>query len=255
MYKPFIIDGPTRTGSTTLAKALNCYPDVRCVIEPFHPRKQDGAFLRLATDTKSIALALDLIWQRWNGLKHVWEAGTHWPFTSYPELNNQLLDCAEILVNVRRRNLLRRHISGVLSKRLTFWVGTRQDFLMRIEHAGFPELDVDVVRRELERERCAIEARDEAVSKLRIPQMFVYYEDLFAPGTASPERMSKLVDILRFVGRTTQPDEATCRRWLELLDPETYQWASREVYSRIPGITRIEAVLGSEQHGWLFSGD
>src|SRR5450756_463014 len=103
---PFVLDGFPRCGSTTLMRILSSHPDIECCMEPFHPKRFGGEFNRLALQHQSVAAPLDLIRLRWNGLKHVWEPGTGWPFVENPGLNDDLVRNAGIVVSLRRRNLL-----------------------------------------------------------------------------------------------------------------------------------------------------
>jgi hypothetical protein len=93
---PFVLDGFPRTGSTTIMHLLNAHPDIRCCMEPFHPKRFGGDFNRLAVEHNSVAEPLVLMQARWNGLKHVWEPGTGWPFQGRQNLNDDLVTRAEM---------------------------------------------------------------------------------------------------------------------------------------------------------------
>src|SRR5271169_3144199 len=99
----FVIDGPTRTGSTTLAALLNCHPEINCLIEPFHPRRYGGQFHGMAIERRKIQPVLDLIWCRWTCIKHVWEPNG-WPFPENPELNDAVIGEAKGVLFLTRRN-------------------------------------------------------------------------------------------------------------------------------------------------------
>src|ERR1700690_3290485 len=109
MNKLFVIDSLPRTGSTTLARLLNCHPDIRCLIEPFHPLYH-GHFHVMAMQAKSVEPVLNLIRHRWNGIKHVWEVRDDWPFRDHPELNEAVALNADRIICLERRNLLRRYV-------------------------------------------------------------------------------------------------------------------------------------------------
>jgi hypothetical protein len=67
----FIIFSLPRCGSTTLARALNCYPGIRCALEPFIPENrppESGTF----GSADDLDAALTGIWAKHNGFKHVW---------------------------------------------------------------------------------------------------------------------------------------------------------------------------------------
>jgi len=248
----FVIDGPTRTGSTTLAKLLNCHPDINCVIEPFHNRRAGAQFNRLAVESGSIRPALSLIWQRWNGLKHVWESGSDWPFIGRPDLNDAVLSGADLLIFLRRRNLLRRYVSSVISKRMGFWVGTREEFIMRLDEVHLPELSAAVVERELQNDEAAVSRRLSVIENENLICKHLFYEDLFEEGISREEQVLTLKNLLSFLGFKSEIAPEILGQWGVLFDPNTFRWASSDTYSRIPGIFQIEKQFGSSERGWLF---
>src|SRR5262245_4712708 len=85
----FVIVSLPRSGSTTLARLLNCHEQVRCLIEPFHPRRYGGRFHSLAVN-RSVRHTLAAIWTEWNGIKHVWDT-RGFPFFRRTELNNDVI--------------------------------------------------------------------------------------------------------------------------------------------------------------------
>ncbi len=187
MIGHFVIDSLPRSGSTTLARLLSCHRDVNCVIEPFHPLRHGGDFHRMSLRRGSVTPALDLIWHRWNGIKHVWEASNGWPFQQKPELNEEIALSAEAVILIERRNYLRRYVSGVISKQLGFWVGTKQEFDARLETAPLPELEPGFVRNELAKDKGGFESLRAALVKRGIPALHITYEDLFGDGIEAGE--------------------------------------------------------------------
>src|ERR1035438_6924165 len=123
-FFPLVLDGFPRCGSTTLARILSLHPDIECCMEPFHPKRHGGEFHRLALKAGTVEPALNLLSARWNALKHVWEPSTAWPFRERQDLNDDVVKNAEIVVSLRRRNLLRQIVSSHISKNLHFWIGT-----------------------------------------------------------------------------------------------------------------------------------
>lgn len=250
--KRFVIDGMTRTGSTTLARLLSCHSDISCLMEPFHPRRYQGQFHQMALRAGSVTSALALIWHRWVAFKHVWEVDTGWPFTGHPELNDGIVLAGGSVIFLRRRNLLRRYVSAAVSRRLTFWVGTRDEFVARLEETQLPELAPDRVRNALEQDIQANERRACLLETNGIRWMPVFYEDIYSRHLTNDQRLSMIDSILQFLGFEQIGQEKFQRQCLPLLDPDTYRWASAETYLKIPGITDIERELGCERTGWLF---
>lgn len=248
----FVIDSLPRSGSTTLARLLGCHPDIQCIIEPFHPTMHGGGFRTMALNARSVAPVLNLIWHRWTGLKHVWDPRTGWPFAELPDLNDEIVLGAGRLILLERRNRLRRYISGVISGKLRFWVGTREEFIARLDSVQLPELDPAVVREHLQRDRAAMEERVRLSQSRDIPAMRVFYEELYGQCRCAHKQLSLLNEILEFLGFSSVSEGPFRNRFLRLLDPAKHQWGSAEIYRRIPGVLTLEDEVGSDESGWLF---
>lgn len=252
MEKGFVIDSLPRCGSTTVARILSRHPAVRCLIEPFHPRRYEGNFHRMAMNDASVNSALNLIWHRWNGIKHVWEASNGWPFRANPALNHGVVLNAGRVVILERRNLLRRYVSGAISQQLEFWIGTRDEFLARLESVQLRELNPSVVAKEILNEKQAMADRAAVLMEHNIPTMHLSYEEVFGEDATDDKRYEIINNLLAFLGyaEINMPDYRIKVR--DLFDKDTYQWASAEIYRRIPGIDRLNGEIGSNETGWLF---
>jgi hypothetical protein len=249
--KSFVIDGLTRTGSTTLAAVLNCHPDITCLVEPFHPRRYGGHFHRMAVAEQSVQAALDLIWCRWTGIKHVWESNG-WPFTTNAGLNDQVVLGGGRVIFLQRRNLLRRCISGFLSRELRFWIGTREEFNARLEEVQLKDISLDVIADQMKRDQIAVERRLRFLRDHNVETMSLFYEDLYAQNMTNRQQLAIINDVLTFLGFSRMTEEEAGVEWQRLLDPDTYRWSSPDVYRMIPGIGHIEDRLGCDETGWVF---
>jgi hypothetical protein len=253
MKRGFVIDSLPRTGSTTLARLLNTHPDIRCLVEPFHPLRYDGQFHKMALQAQSVEPALNLIWHRWSGIKHVWQASSKGaPFPRNPDLNDGIVLGAGRVVFLQRRNLLRRYVSARISQQLCFWIGTRQEYLARLENIQLREFEPASVLQEIEKDRAGIEQRLRLLREHDIHTLHLFYEDLFGDDATSTKQSEIMNGILRFLGYREISDGDFMQQWAPLLDKNTYQWASAEVYRMIPGIEQLEHELGSDETGWLF---
>jgi hypothetical protein len=249
----FVIDGLPRTGSTSLARMLACHADISCLVEPFHPARYGGQYRKLVKDAHSLRNMLDLIWLRWGGIKHVWEVPHFWPFAAQPSLNEELVLYAPAVISIQRRNLLQRHVSSMISRKLQFWIGTKAEFLERLEQNGLPELDADNIRDAIDKERLEVERRRELLSRLHAKALFVDYEDLFDERIGGAGQMAQTNAILGFLGYTPlRAVDCSTQEWKEATDPSVSKWNTRDVYDRIPGIRTIEEKVGSDETGWLF---
>jgi hypothetical protein len=250
----FVVVSLPRSGSTTLARLLNCHDDISCLIEPFHPSRYGGAFRRASGDARSLDAVLELIWQKWNGIKHVWEPNG-WPFEVAPELNDRII-CGPNrgVILLMRRNLLRRAVSHSICRQTQFWIGTTADFMAHLQGVELRALSAQAVRLEIRRDRNAIDRCAQSLSAAnnngRVLSLF--YEDVFREEASEDERLALMNRVLAFLEAQPITHEAFMKAWHRHFEPARYRWSSREVYERIPGIQRVEDEVGSDETGWLF---
>lgn len=250
--KGFVIDSLARTGSTTLARVLSCHPDIECLIEPFHPRRYGGQFRQMALQAKSVEPVLDLIWQRWSGIKHVWQASKGWPFPEDPHLNDGIVLAAGRVIFLERRNLLRRYISSIVSRQLDFWIGSREDFLARLGNVQLGDLNLLMAQQEIRQDQAATQRRLQLFRENKVQVIHLHYEDFLGEGVTKQWQFETIGKILGFLGLEGISESLFEKECARFLDPSTYQWASADVYGMIPGVEEIERVLGSDETGWLF---
>ncbi len=247
-----MLDSFPRTGSTTLLRVLNAHPDIECCMEPFHPKRYAGEFNRLALQGSSVIRSLELIKLRWNGLKHVWEPGTAWPFVGHQHLNDDLIRQAAITVTLRRRNLLRQFVSNYICKKLGFWVGTSNEFIARLDCAYLPPVNICEAAAAMKTATIALSQRDELLSSLS-SQFILYYEDIFEGEIESEERVSFCNSLFMRLGHRPLTEEHIRNHCLQYFSPAEYRWSNNEVYDRLPGSRLLDAQLGNDVTGRLFS--
>jgi hypothetical protein len=244
-----LIDGLPRTGTTTLARLFAIHPDTRVIIEPFHPKRYEGRYHRIVLSAADQQKPFDFAWERWNVIKHVWETGKPWPFTYKPALQGDLWKSADLVITANRRNLLKRYVSAEVSRTLGFWIGTRQDFLDRLQNVCLLPLDIERARQAIQQDRTAVAVRANFLAEAQVPTINFVFEDFFNADTNEKHEMINALYAasgLRTLGHPYLLHHAT-----RLLDPDQYQWSSYEVYRAIPNIVEFEAALASED-GSLF---
>jgi sulfotransferase family protein len=248
----FVVLSLPRSGSTTLARLLNCHKDIRCLIEPFHPKRYAGKFYNAAADERSLDSVLNAIWSKCNGIKHVWES-SGWPFEDRPELNDRIvLGPNRRLIFMIRRNLLRRIVSNFISRQTKFWIGTKEEFHERLQSVQLRELSPETVLKQIRSDREAIAHRLESFADRSADVMTLYYEDVFREDASQADQFDVVNSTLEFLGFSQLTLDVFAGEWQHHFDPALNQWASAEVYRRIPGIDRIEEQVGSDESGWLF---
>lgn len=252
MKKGFVIDSLARSGSTTLANALSLHSDTQCLVEPFHPRRYGGQFHRMAMELGSAEPALNFIWNRWSGIKHVWNASLGWPFPMNRSINDSVILSASRVIVLERRNLLRRYVSAVVSHQLDFWIGTRAQFLKRLERIQLKEIDPRLVLKGIQDDKAAIKSRVSLIRRHNIPLLHLFYEDLFQEVQGTHHQFEIINRILRFLGVNQISEDIFNQKWAPLFDKAIYQWGSPDIYRKIPNIEILEQQLGSDETGWIF---
>lgn len=114
------------------------------------------------------------------------------------------------------------------------------------------ELDPHAVNDELERDQAAINRRLHFLAQSGCDVMHLFYEDVYNEGVPLSQRFATLNRVLQFLGFSQLAELEVSERWAQLLDPDTYRWSDTETYKRIPGIDRVEALVGCDATGWLF---
>lgn len=206
----------------------------------------------MALRMRSVETALNLIWHRWNGIKHVWTASGEFPFPRNPELNDGIVIGASQVVFLQRRNLLRRYVSNIICNQLNFWIGTRHEYLAQLESVQLQKLDSDIARHEIKRAQIAVEQRLRLFRQRDIRVMHLLYEDMFGDEVTTDMQFAIINNILQFLEFREISRSEFNKECVPLLDKDKYQWGSVEVYRRIPGIEAFQRDLGSDETGWLF---
>lgn len=245
----FIITSLPRCGSTTLARVLNCHPMIQCLIEPFHPKRYEGCFHKRVTDAGSLAHTLKGLWTRWNGIKHVYEA-SGWPFREKPELNDLMLLGHKVIV-MTRRNMLKRYISHYMCRHTNYWIGSKQEFQLRIASIQIPPIEPALVRQQIRRDIAAAAERTTFLQSSEIDFMNIVYEDLYLEKD-SRTQTSEIAKVMKFIGVAPTMSDDSKGQIGQLFDRGVNQWSSLEVYKMVPGIELVERELASEGLGSIF---
>jgi len=252
----FIICSLARCGSTTLMRALNCYQDIRCALEPFTPANLGTPYGNI---TKAAALdkAFHELWRDYNGIKHVWHPAG-WPFNGAAELNHRLLwaENAQIIF-LDRRNSLQRVISAEISWQTNVWGRYTEEERRRVRCFDYQPVSLAKVEHQLRTMAAGLAEMRSTLHAFAVNHFDLWYEDLFGDDVYLAERL-RLMDRLRaFVGAAPERDVRTGFAVAGLLNPETSKLNLAETYRRIPNIEEVERRFGSDENGWLFkeSGD
>ena len=133
----FLIFALPRSGSTSLAHALNCHPDIRCCLEPFNTTRTDIPVPARVEDRETLEERLARIREEYNGIKHVYvPAG--WPFPEGSTLNGYLLRRpGHRVILLHRRNLLQQIVSNEMAIQSQVFREDRGEYHARIGEVRF----------------------------------------------------------------------------------------------------------------------
>ncbi len=247
----FMIFSLPRCGSTTLARALNCYPGIRCALEPFIPENRKPRFGDI-DDGAALDRALAQLWLECTGIKHVWyPAG--WPFGGGTlALNHELLRRADAkIIFLTRRNELLRIVSGEMSRQTGVWGDFTEAQRAQARGFGYRPLVADQVGQQLSAVARAIRELRGALRKAGTCVLELQYEDLFGPGVYLAEQLQVLARLREFIGAPGGYPAGADFAAARLLDPAASKLNLAGTYQRIPNIGEIDRRFGSAESGWL----
>lgn len=247
---PFLLYCLPRTGSTTLLEILNMWTGVSCVNEPFSPTCDPQISQNASTEAELVA-ATERLWATYTGFKHVGNWGG-WPFADR-DLNEVLLRTAARrakVVLLTRGNLLRRNVSYLLAMQTKVWHYWTRDQRAAVAQHDYSPLDVTELRRGIERDLEFIRHSREVLAVAGARYLECSYESLFDPATGGTRQSTAFEQIRAFLGLPIDP--SIMARAYDLIRSNPTATNSPTLYSRVPGLHEVEAVLGSDATGWLF---
>ena len=249
-------------------KMLNCHPGIRCLREPFNPALWGDTYLGRVHDLASLDSTVAAIWHDYNGIKHVWD-WSGFPFavqhlgplsdltTGEPEdMAFNLRMTAQQRTRViflTRRNQLRRLISYEIATQTHVW--ERQNTTKAgIDGAALKlnPLDPASLRLSIRQAQAATERVRSALRANRTPSWELSYEDIFAPGPALPDGLSRVNQTLAFLGAGPLPEGAALGWAKRLLNPAVNKVNSELTYQMVPNIEEVEATCGNDETGHVF---
>ncbi len=254
MKDRFLLFAIARSGCTTLMRLLNCHPEIRCIDEPFNLNNFQGQYFERVKDVASLDETLEDIWRCHNGIKHAWDP-TGTPFTLRPYLNEHLvLRSDQKILFLNRRNTLRRIVSLRIAQQTQIWHVTNKSDRSRLANFEFQPINTSYLDMGcfLELEREIIASYKQLLTGHNADFLELWYEDLYESGLTAGEKLDRLNEILRFLGKSPITDEATVSAVNALFDPGNSKLNSPDTYRKIPGIDEVERQFGSDETGWLF---
>ena len=252
MADRFVLFSLPRCGSTTLMHLLNCHPDIRCTHEPFNYKNTELPICEPVEDSETLDLLLDGLWERYNGVKHMY-VPVGWPFRQGSTLNQHLLvRPGQKVILLHRRNLLQQIVSNQMALQSSVYQIRNAEDRGRITEFRFTPISEKSLARMLAVwKRDIVNCRD-LLSREGIAFLDLAYEELFGPALTTKHKRKALKEIFVFLGRDPAAAGIDHMRMDALFDPARSKVNSADTYRLVPGIERIESLFGSRETGWLF---
>jgi hypothetical protein len=247
----FLVFSFPRTGSTALMDALNLHPSIQCLHEPFNPENLESRYNRGITSRKELLEALAEGFDRYDGIKHVFDT-SGWPFESGSDLNVDLLVCGARVLLMRRQNVLRRLVSLEICRQTNAYTVFKLWPIVRGKKFTFEKLDGAVIRKGLEEDSHWHDRVLRELNSRSIPCFEVGYERLFDPDAGVNARMGVINEVFRFLGRPELKSERLPILGIQQVLSPAHKVLDKEIYAAIPAIEEIESEFGSDATGWLF---
>jgi hypothetical protein len=235
-----------RSGSSNLYEILQLHPALEICDEPFNASRTSWgpeyeSYCELVRDRASLEAVLDEIFRKYNGLKLLsYQLPEEWvdDLIGRPDFR---------VIFVRRRNVLRSVVSGLIAEQTELWHRWDTDRPIESFYAGLEPLEVADVRsrvselaQALDRLEVEIAARTDGRA-----HSLVYEELFFAPRAEQSRAMEHL---WTFLGLDTIRSD----RIDYFLRPERSKLNSPATYRLLPNADEIERECGADITGHLF---
>jgi hypothetical protein len=222
-----------RSGSTTLAQALNWHPEVRIIEEPFAERKVGS----LAELDEALHALVRPPWSG-TGIKHVYNY--KWPFLSdrAHEYNRHLLLRADwIPVLLWRRNLFDAALSDAIARQLNAW-DTETSRRLLGGAVSLAPVPVYRIRKHISAMERDISTYRGYLIDARKPYVEITYEELYGDRVSPDERIAIVNEIIRAAGYRELADDKTIGAVRQLLSSDN-KLNNKATYELVPNIEEL----------------
>ena len=237
----FIIFGQARSGTTTLLETLSLHPNINAITEPFNLGRAGWGY-QYVDDNKSIeqvSNALKKLAKEVDGFKHLVEQGNN-------ITNAAILDSADFVITLRRRNHIQTVLSNFICQQANHWRTDRSI----VQNHNFISIDIDKFQDALEAQKSKFDYYDRYLIENSIPHLHLIYEDFYK---SSPGDKYKIINSLfTSIGLKAVKKPEIISSIYQKLDPANSKLNSHDIYRKIPNIASLDK-LSSDKNGFIFS--
>ena len=266
--KRIIIFALARTASTSLMNIFDIHKSVRAISEPFnlgnHPNLRRMGILDICDHTISNERELDeelsRIFLKFNLVKHVWHP-SGFPFSNQDEsyafndsrsLNEYLITHFDFVVVLKRRNILKRLVSSLMSMQTGIWDSFSMLQTGRPTDFAYKPLDTNIIEWHLEYERFYEKYFLDSIRENNKKYVEITQEDFFDGKKTVDEKISAFKQICMDLELDVEFTFDQMKIIGDYLASSSYKQYGYNSYSGVPNIREIEDKYGSDETGWLF---
>ena len=242
---PFILFAQARSGSSNLLRALWLHPDVRAADEPFHAKHHvyypgEPQYISRIRDVPSLEQQLTELFAKYNGFKTL---DYQLPTDIYAHL---LLKPEMRVIDLRRRNLLQRVVSGFIAEQTGIWQSNVPKDQRVIAYKTLQPIEIRALKKRMRHEDQRRQYYQRVLSKKPSSLcLHVEYESLYT--TELEQNRQAMRAVFAFLGLSL-PDSPKLDA---LLNPGVAKINSADMYAFLPNAEEIDRKLGSDRTGWL----
>lgn len=193
-------------------------------------------------------------------VNHVWhpsgfpfiESDSSYAFTKTVSLNEYLLSKFDFVVFLKRRNILKRLVSSMMSMQSGVWDSYTTEIFKKPEEFVYAPLDTAVIEWHLKNERVYEDYFRNFLKANNIKRFEIFQEDIFTNSLSVEEKFEKFFEMSDFLELPRNYNYDQMMVLTDYLSSIKHKQYSVESYNKVPNIREIDEKYGSDDTGWIF---
>jgi hypothetical protein len=266
--KRILIFALARTASTTLMNIFNVHKSIYAISEPFNIKNKDhikglgvkGICENEISSTSELDESLGRVFLEFNLVKHIWhpsgfpfkDQDHSYAFSDIVPINEYLLGKFDYVMFVKRRNILKRVVSLLMSQQSGLWDSYWIESIAKRKNYSYEPLKMSTIEWYIKFEQFYLNYFKQALVKKNIKYMEITMEDLFESNLTVEERIEKYFEMSEFIELPKKYNYDQMNLIGEYLTSPRHIQNSMGSYKGVPNAMEIEEAFGSDETGWLF---
>lgn len=242
----FILFAHARSGSTSLARALNAHPGIKLAEEPFSQKYSqwnpgEKNYIDFIDDATSLEQTLIELFSSFDGIKIL-------DYQLPEELYTHMLLLPQYkVILLRRRNLLQAIVSGLIAEQTDIWhIADLSNESEKRYETLTPLSTVEIEKKLNYQSELQEYYRDTCLRRSDGAVLMVDYEELYTSDL--PQNRAVLKTILQFL----EVSDSDITKFDFFIDPGRSKINDVSRYRLLPNGREINEMFGSDVTGWLF---